>query len=382
MATIYFDNAATTPIFPEVISVMQESLEATFGNPSSVHAVGRSAKAKIESARKYIAQQLGVLPQEIIFTSGGTEGDNTVLQGAVHHLGIKHIISSPIEHHAVLHPLEHMASAGLITLHMVNVLPNGMPDINDLEELLLAIPDKKLVSLMHINNEVGTKIDLEVVGNLCHKHNALFHSDTVQSIGHYEMNLGALPIDFAVAAAHKFHGPKGVGFLYARKSTGLGALLMGGAQERGMRAGTESVHNIAGMEKAFQMSYLSLENDTKKVQEVKGYCIKALQKALPGTKFNGACADMRNSTHTVVNARLPFDEKKAQLLAFHLDLKGICCSKGSACQSGSDAGSHVLKTLLTQDENMFPSLRFSFAPQNTKDEIDRLVQVLVDYANN
>lgn len=382
MAHIYFDNAATTPIYPEVVNVMQESLRDTYGNPSSVHAIGRSAKAKIESTRKYIAQHLGVLPQEIIFTSGGTEGDNTVLQGAVHRLGIKHVISSPIEHHAVLHPLEHMASVGLITLHMVKVLPNGMPNINDLEQLLSVIPDKKLVSLMHINNEVGTKIDLKVVGDLCHKYNAFFHSDTVQSIGHFEMNLGKLPVDFAVAAAHKFHGPKGVGFLYARKSTGLGALLMGGAQERGMRAGTESVHNIIGMEKALQMSYLTMEKDTQKVQILKEYCIQALLQSLPGTQFNGACADTQNSTHTVVNARLPLDEKKAQLLAFHLDLQGICCSKGSACQSGSDTGSHVLQTLLTPQENKFPSLRFSFASQNTKTEIDKMVQVLVNYANS
>lgn len=382
MEPIYLDNAATTPIFPEVVTAMQDALCENYGNPSSVHAIGRSAKAKVESARKYIAQQLGVLPQEIIFTSGGTEGDNTVLQGAVHHLGIKHIITSPIEHHAVLHPLEHMATSGLITLHMVKVLPNGMPDLDDLARLLSSIPDKKLVSLMHINNEVGTKIDLESVGKLCREYNALFHSDTVQSIGHYDMNLGLLPIDFAVAAAHKFHGPKGIGFLYARKKTGLGALLMGGAQERGMRAGTESVHNIVGMEVALRMCYQSMGSDTKKMQALKLYCIQALQKALPGTQFNGACADIQNSTHTVVNARLPLDEKKAQLLAFHLDLQGICCSKGSACQSGSDAGSHVLNALLTPEENQSPSLRFSFAVQNTKAEIDRLVQVLADYASN
>lgn len=382
MELIYLDNAATTPIFPEVVDVMHHTMQANYGNPSSVHAAGRAAKAKIESARKYIANQFGTLPQEIIFTSGGTEGDNTILKCAVHHLGIKHIISSPIEHHAVLHPLEHLAEQQLITLHMVKVLSNGLPDMNDLERLLSEIPSQKLVSLMHINNEVGTILDLEAVGTLCHKYDALFHSDTVQSIGHFPLRLGELPVDFAVAAAHKFHGPKGIGFLYVRKQTGLGALLLGGAQERGMRAGTESVHNIVGMEMALRISHESLEADTAKLKALKTYCIAKLQQALPGTVFNGACSDFDTSTHTIVNARLPLSEKKAQLLAFHLDLQGVCCSKGSACQSGSESGSHVLQVLLTEEENKFPSLRFSFSAYNTKVEIDILIDILVAYANS
>jgi len=382
MELIYLDNAATTPIFPEVVDVMHHTMQANFGNPSSVHAAGRAAKAKIESARKYIANEFGTLPQEIIFTSGGTEGDNTILKCAVHHLGIKHIISSPIEHHAVLHPLEHLAEQQLITLHMVKVLSNGLPDMNDLERLLSEIPSQKLVSLMHINNEVGTILDLEAVGTLCHKYDALFHSDTVQSIGHFPLRLGELPVDFAVAAAHKFHGPKGIGFLYVRKQTGLGALLLGGAQERGMRAGTESVHNIVGMEMALRISHESLEADTAKLKALKTYCIAKLQQALPGTVFNGACSDFDTSTHTIVNARLPLSEKKAQLLAFHLDLQGVCCSKGSACQSGSESGSHVLQVLLTEEENKFPSLRFSFSAYNTKVEIDILIDILVAYANS
>ena len=382
MDLIYLDNAATTPIFPEVVDAMHQTMKKHYGNPSSVHAAGRAAKAKVESARKYIANLLGALPQEIIFTSGGTEGDNTVIQCAVHHLGIKHIISSPIEHHAVLNPLEHLAAQGLITLHMVQVLPNGLPDMDDLERLLSEIPAKKLVSLMHINNEVGTVLDVEAVGTLCHSYDALFHSDTVQSIGHFPLKLNELPIDFAVAAAHKFHGPKGVGFLYARKQTALGALLLGGTQERGMRAGTESVHNIVGMEMALRMSHETLEADTTKLKTLKKYCIQKLEHALPGTTFNGACADFDASTHTIVNARLPMNEKKAQLLAFHLDLQGVCCSKGSACQSGSVSGSHVLNTLLTKEENKLPSLRFSFSAHNTKAEIDTLVAILVAYVNS
>ena len=382
MDVIYLDNAATTPILPDVVDAMHQTLNTCYGNPSSVHAAGRSAKVKVESARKYIAKQLGVLPQEIIFTSGGTEGDNTILQCAVDHLGVKHIISSPIEHHAVLHPLEHLASQGKISLHLVKILPNGLPNMNDLEKLLSETPDKKLVSLMHINNEVGTVLDIESVGSLCHNYNALFHSDTVQSIGHFPMNLGALPIDFAVASAHKFHGPKGVGFLYARKQTALGALLLGGAQERGMRAGTESVHNIVGMEVALRSSYKTMEADTEKLKILKTHCMQSLQEALPGTVFNGACSDFDCSTHTIVNARLPINEKKAQMLLFHLDLQGICCSKGSACQSGSELGSHVLNTLLTKEENKSPSLRFSFSAHNSKEEIDKLVDVLVAYVNS
>lgn len=381
MGLIYFDNAATTPIFPQVVHDMQETLSLHYGNPS-VHAVGRTAKSKIESARKEIAKRLGVLPQEIIFTSGGTESNNTVLQGAVHYLGIKHIITSPIEHHAVLHPLEHLAQQGLITLDKVKILKNGCLDMTDLKRLLSGSSEKKLVSLMHVNNEVGTVLDLKEVGNLCHAHHAFFHSDTVQSIGHFDMNLGELPIDFAVASAHKFHGPKGVGFLYARKKTGLGALLMGGSQERGMRAGTESVHNIVGLETAFRLSYETLEKDTTYLKELKAYCVQQLTEKLPGTCFNGACEDFERSTNTIVNARLLMDEKKAQLLAFHLDLQGICCSKGSACQSGSDSGSHVLEQLLTPEERKLPSLRLSFSTHNTKAEIDTLVHALVVYANS
>lgn len=382
MEMVYFDNAATTPIYQEVIQVMHDTMQEHFGNPSSVHAAGRSAKARVESARKYIAQQLGVLPKEIIFTSGGTEGDNTVIQCAVHHLGIKHIISSPIEHHAVLHPLEDMSAKGLIQLHMVKVLPNGMPDMDDLQRLLSLTSEKKLVSLMHVNNEVGTLLDLEAVGTLCHENNALFHSDTVQSIGHLPVDLGVLPVDFAVAAAHKFHGPKGVGFLYVQKDTGLAGMILGGSQERGMRAGTEAVHNIVGMETAFRMANDRMEHDAEQIKALKSYCINKLEEAIPGTQFNGACADFENSTYTIVNARLPIDEKKAQLLAFHLDLQGICCSKGSACQSGSEMGSHVLQTLLTTEQNKEPSLRFSFSAYNTTDEIDRLITTLVYYINS
>ena len=381
MKQIYFDNAATTAILPDVVDAMHLTMKECYGNPSSTHAAGRAAKAKVESARKYIAQQVGALPQEIIFTSGGTEGDNTVLQCASQ-LGIQHIISSPIEHHAVLHPLEHLAAEDSVNIHWVKVLPNGLPDMQDLQHLLESIPEKKLVSLMHVNNEVGSILDLVAVGKLCHENGALFHSDTVQSVGHFPVRFGDLPIDFAVAAAHKFHGPKGVGFMYIRKKTGLDPLLLGGAQERGMRAGTESVHNIVGMETALRLSCESMKETTQQLKALKAYFLQQLKDALPKTKFNGMCDDLENSTHTIINARLPIDEKKAQLLAFHLDLQGICCSKGSACQSGSTTGSHVLNALLSEEENKLPSIRFSFSIHNTKEEVDKAVSVLAAYANS
>jgi cysteine desulfurase len=382
MDLIYFDNAATTPIYPEVIKAMHDTMQEDFGNPSSVHAAGRSAKAKVESARKYIANQMGVLPKEIIFTSGGTEGDNTVMQSALHQLKIRHFISSPIEHHAVLHPLEHMAQQGHIKLDLVKTLPSGLPDTDDLKRLLSSSDEKKMVSLMHVNNEVGAILDLEAVGNLCHEHNALFHTDTVQSIGHFSLDFGKLPVDFAVASAHKFHGPKGVGFLYIQKDTGLSGILFGGSQERGMRAGTEAVHNIVGMQVAFQISCQRMQADAIYIRGLKSYCLEQLQVALPGTTFNGASGDIESSTYTIVNARLPMDEKKAQLLAFTLDLQGVCCSKGSACQSGSEGGSHVLQNLLTAEQNKVPSLRFSFSAHNTKKEIDKLVDIIVGYVKS
>jgi cysteine desulfurase len=361
---------------------MHDTMQEDFGNPSSVHAAGRSAKAKVESARKYIANQMGVLPKEIIFTSGGTEGDNTVMQSALHQLKIRHFISSPIEHHAVLHPLEHMAQQGHIKLDLVKTLPSGLPDTDDLKRLLSSSDEKKMVSLMHVNNEVGAILDLEAVGNLCHEHNALFHTDTVQSIGHFSLDFGKLPVDFAVASAHKFHGPKGVGFLYIQKDTGLSGILFGGSQERGMRAGTEAVHNIVGMQVAFQISCQRMQADAIYIRGLKSYCLEQLQVALPGTTFNGASGDIESSTYTIVNARLPMDEKKAQLLAFTLDLQGVCCSKGSACQSGSEGGSHVLQNLLTAEQNKVPSLRFSFSAHNTKKEIDKLVDIIVGYVKS
>ncbi|MGB0260579.1 MAG: cysteine desulfurase family protein [Flavobacteriaceae bacterium] len=382
MNPIYFDNAATTPILPEVVARMQKVLSAQFGNPSSVHGTGREAKAIVETARKTIAKELNVKPAEIIFTSGGTEGDNMILTSAVQSLGVKTIITSPIEHHAVLHAVEHLQQTFGVQVWYVGIKPSGEIDYDDLVRLLQQDDSKKLVSLMHINNELGTFIDLHRVANLCKDNNALFHSDTVQSVGHYRLDLSEIPIDFLVAAAHKFHGPKGVGFVFVRKSSGLAPMIHGGAQERGLRAGTESVHNIAGMEEAFMQAYKNMDEDQAYISDLKSYALKALQKAFPDAHFNGCCADLNQSTYTIINVRLPIPEDKATLLGFSLDLQGIACSKGSACQSGSESGSHVLEHILDEEQQAMPSVRISFSKLNTQKEVDRLVEVLLEYANS
>ena len=382
MDSIYLDNAATTPVLPEVVDKIKEVLSSSFGNPSSIHSQGRTAKSLIEATRKYIAKELGAFPSEIIFTSGGTEGDNMVLQGAVSGLGVKTIITSKIEHHAVINAVENLQESDDINVHYVKVLRDGSPDLNDLERLLQCDDAKKLVSLMHINNELGTICDLEAIGIICQKNNALFHSDTVQSIGHYRINLREMPIDFAVAAAHKFHGPKGIGFVFIRKETGLQSLLFGGGQERGLRAGTESVHNIVGLGEAFSHAYSNLDADISQITDLKMYCINQLKNTFSDISFNGCCDDLTKSTYTIVNARIPMSPEKANLLGFTLDLKGICCSKGSACQSGSETGSHVLNHILSKKQLQSPSIRISFSKYNTKQEVDQLVYVLNDYVSS
>lgn len=379
MDSIYLDNAATTPVLPEVVEKMKQVLSVSFGNPSSIHSQGRTAKTLIEQTRKSIAKELGALPSEIIFTSGGTEGDNMVLQGAVRGLGVETIITSKIEHHAVIHAVENLEKFDQIKVQYVQVLSDGTPDLVDLERLLQHDNSKKLVSLMHVNNELGTISDLEAIGSLCQKNNAFFHSDTVQSIGHYRLNLKELPIDFAVAAAHKFHGPKGIGFVYIRKETGLQSLLFGGGQERGLRAGTESVHNIVGLGEAFSHAYSNLDSDKSHIEDLKMYCINQFKSTFSDLSFNGCCDDLTKSTYTIVNLRIPMSPEKANLLGFNLDLKGICCSKGSACQSGSETGSHVLNYILSKKQLQSPSIRISFSKYNTKQDVDQLVEVLREY---
>ncbi|PXX23043.1 cysteine desulfurase family protein [Arenibacter sp. ARW7G5Y1] len=382
MKKVYLDSAATTQVRPEVISKMQDALASCYGNPSSSHGFGRTAKTAIEKARKTIAKYLNAHPSEIIFTSGGTEADNMILRCSVRDLGIETLITSKIEHHAVLHTAEALAREYGIELLFVDLDGNGNPDLAHLESLLKRDDSKKMVSLMHVNNEIGNILDILAVGKLCLEHNALFHSDTVQSIGHFPWDVQKTNAHFLTAAAHKFHGPKGVGFAYIKRNTGLQPLIFGGSQERGFRAGTEPYHNIVGLEEAFIAAYDHLEEESDYVLELKRYFIEKLTKAIPDVAFNGLSGDLEGGTYTLVNVRLPFDSEKALLLLFHLDLKGIACSKGSACQSGSDLGSHVLAEILSPEDLEKPSLRFSFSKYNTKEELDYVVEVLKEYGSN
>ncbi|NIK92079.1 cysteine desulfurase [Mangrovimonas sp. CR14] len=382
MKSVYFDSAATTQVREEVIHDMMEVLQKNYGNPSSTHAFGRSSKTIVESARKTIAKYLNALPQEIIFTSGGTEADNMILRCAVRDAGVKTIITSPIEHHAVLHTVEELEKEYGIQGKMVKLQACGSPDLEDLERLLQADDSKKLVSLMHVNNEVGNILDIKKVAELCKENNTLFHSDTVQSVGHFEWDVQDVPIDFMTAAAHKFHGPKGIGFAFIRKNSGLKPLIFGGSQERGFRAGTEGVHNIKGLETAFKLAYDHLEEERAYVQSIKDYFKEEIKSEIPEVKFNGNCGDSVKSTYTLINVCLPMTPEKAVTLQFQMDLKGIACSKGSACQSGSSKGSHVLEHILSDEDLLKPSLRFSFSKYNTREDVDYVVEVLKEVVNS
>ena len=378
---VYFDNAATTPIRNEVIELMTQSMTMTFGNPSSNHGFGRSAKSIIETARKSVAKHLNCEPQEIIFTSGGTESDNMILRCAVKDLKVKTIISSVLEHHAVLHPLDELEKEGVI-IRYVDLDENGSPKLGHLKKLLEADDTIKLVSLMHINNEIGNILDLDLIGALCKANGAYFHTDAVQGIGHFAFDLKSQPIDFLAAAAHKFHGPKGIGFAFIRKNTKIDPFIVGGPQERGQRAGTESVHNIIGLQKAIEMAYENLDKERVYVLGLKKYFIAQIKKLFPTAHFNGLSENLEKSTYTLVNVAFPLVGSKAQLLDFHLDLKGIACSKGSACQSGAALGSHVLDNLKRPEEvKKQSSLRFSFSSFNTLEEIDYVIDCLSELQN-
>lgn len=382
MHQVYLDNAATTPIHEMVLDVMMQTLKNTYGNPSSTHSYGRSSKSIIESCRKRIAAHFNAVASEIIFTSGGTEADNLILMSAVKDCGVEHIISSKIEHHAVLHTLEKLEKDYNVKITYLPLDPSGDVQMDELENVLASSEVKTLVSLMHVNNEIGNLLDLHKTALLCKKYNALLHSDTVQSIGHFNIDVKQTPIDFMVASAHKFHGPKGVGFAFIRKGSGLRACIHGGEQERGMRAGTESIHNIVGMAEALDIAYNNLEEEKSYILELKTYFLSELKKRFPGTEFNGQSSNLEQSTYTLVSVCLPFSPEKSSLLPFQLDLKGIACSRGSACQSGSSTGSHVLQEILSEEFLKRPSLRFSFSKYNTKEDIDYVVEVLSEFAHS
>ncbi|GAA4277963.1 cysteine desulfurase family protein [Aquimarina mytili] len=382
MQKVYFDSAATTKLRPEVITKMVSVLNEDYGNPSSTHGFGRSAKNHIEQTRKNIAGYLGVKASEIIFTSGGTEADNLALNSAVRDLHVKHIITSKIEHHAVLHTVQEIESHFGIDISYVDINTDGSIDYKHLESLLKTSKEKTLVSLMHVNNEVGTILDIQAVSKLCKEYDALFHSDMVQSIGHFEVDFNELQVDFTAVSAHKFHGPKGVGFAYIRKNSGLKPLIFGGEQERGYRAGTESVHNIVGMDEALRLAYENMDEEKQYVRELKQYFIDRLKKSIDGVKFNANCCDHEHSTYTLINVCLPISDDKAGILLFHLDINGIACSKGSACQSGSSKGSHVLSEILSEEDLQKPSVRFSFSKYNTREEVDYVIDVLKKFIDS
>ena len=372
---VYFDNAATTKIRDEVIDNMSNVLKDCFGNPSSTHSYGRSAKSYIETSRKSIAKILNCDPGEIIFNSGGTESDNSILKCAVKDLDVKHIISSKIEHHAITHTLEELKIQG-VNVNYVKLSENGNVDIDNLEYLLSSNDEPKLVTLMYINNEIGNILDVKYVSDLCQKYNSFFHTDAVQAVGHYKIDLKSINIDFLSSSAHKFHGPKGVGFTYINKSTKIKSFICGGPQERGLRAGTESVHNIVGMTKALEIADKNMEQEAKHVLSIKEYMIDNLRKLFPDIHFNGESGDIKNSTYTILNVCLPISNDKAAMLDFNLDLKGIACSRGSACQSGSSEGSHVLNEIQSEEQKKFPSVRFSFSHNNKIEEVDYLIDTL------
>jgi len=372
MKKAYLDNASTTALRPEVIHEIAHTL-AEYGNASSTHSFGRSAKVLLETARKTIARYLNAESREIIFTSGGTEADNMVLRGAIPALGIKRIISSKTEHHAVLNTVERLAAENLAEVVYVPLLPGGLPDLEQLE-LFLQQDIPTLVSLMYVNNETGVVLDLEKTGNLCHKYGAYFHTDTVQAIGKTELDFKNLPVDFAAASAHKFHGPKGVGFVYVRKNLVLHAISFGGEQEKGIRPGTEPVHQVAGMAKALELSYNHLAEERAHITDLKNYLISRLDASFPGYKINGSEAG--KLFYNIINIQLPFSEDKTSMILFNLDMQGIAVSRGSACQSGSIRPSHVLKEILQESEINKPSLRISFSHYNTNEDIDLLIAAL------
>jgi cysteine desulfurase len=382
MSKIYFDNAATTQIDQSVVDLMNSVMINNYGNPNSTHSFGRSSRTLIEKARKSIAKEFNVSSSEIFFTSCGTESDNMILISAFRDLGVKRIITSKIEHKAVLNVVKFLELTESVKVEYVKVNENGLIDYDDLDQILNNNSVKTIVSLMHVNNEIGSVLDLSKTADICKKYNAFFHSDTVQSIGKYRFDLSKLNIDFIVGSAHKFHGPKGIGFVYINKKLKLNPLIIGGNQERGLRAGTESVHNICGMELAFIDSYKRFEKNKKYILDLKTYFIKKISSSIPLLKFNGSCENNNDSTFSILNICLPISKDKSVLLEFNLDLKGIACSRGSACQSGSNTGSHVLNSILSKSDLNKPSLRFSFSKYNNKAEIDKAVEILSDFVNS
>ena len=371
-ARIYFDNAATTPLDPIVLQEMMPFFTEHFGNPSSIYSYGRETRIAIEKARKSVAKILNAHPSEIFFTSGGTESSNTAIFASVRMLGCKRIISSSIEHHATLHTCSFLSDAGEAELEFVEVLQNGHINLDDLEKKLSSSPIKTLVTLMHANNEIGNITNINQVGEICKKYNALFHADTVQTVGHFPINLKETKVDFITGAGHKFHGPKGVGILYINADTRIQPFIHGGGQERNMRAGTENIYGIVGFAKALEIATLNHSTDKEYILEIKNYLKKSLTEKIKGIIFNGDPEG--DSLYTLLSVGFPISEK-SEMLLFNLDIRNICASGGSACSSGTEQGSHVIRAL---GKNNHVTVRFSFSKYNTKEEVDLLVVALAE----
>lgn len=371
MTRIYFDNAATTPMDPLVVEAMLPYLQNHFGNPSSIYSFGRETRLAIENARKTVASLLNVKPGEIFFTSGGTESDNMAIRSAVEDLGCRQIITSPLEHHAVLHTVTALQKSHGVTVGEVKVLPNGHVDLTHLAQLLNTAKERCLVSLMHANNEIGNLLDVHAVGALCRQHQAIFHSDTVQTVGHYPLDFNRDNIHFATGAAHKFHGPKGVGILFISENVKVNPMIHGGGQERNMRAGTENVPGIVGFAKALEIAMQEGEKDQSKIQSIKNYLAEQLLKNVPGVAFNGDWNGQ--SLYTVLNVSFPVTPQ-SELLLMSLDMQGICVSAGSACSSGASQGSHVIQGIPGNKQGV--PIRFSFSKYNTIAEVDALIEKL------
>ncbi len=370
MERIYLDNAATTALDKEVLDAMLPYMTTHFGNPSSIYSYGRETRLAVENARKTVARLLGAHPGEIFFTSGGTEANNTAILASLRDLGCKHIITSPIEHHAVLHTVSHYTNDG-ISHSYVKLLPDGHVDLKNLEEQLANAGVKCLVSLMHANNEIGNLLSMNAVSSLCKKYNALFHSDCVQTVGHYPIDLNRIQVDFISAAGHKFHGPKGTGILYVSRELQVKPMIHGGGQERNMRAGTENIYGIVGFAKALELAMSNYEKDSAYIKSLKTYMAEQLLKKIPAVSFNGDYAG--SSLYTVLNAAFPLTER-SEMLLFNLDINNICVSGGSACSSGANQGSHVIN-IISGDPNKV-AIRFSFCKHNTKEEIDIVIEKL------
>ncbi|MBR2647814.1 MAG: cysteine desulfurase [Sediminibacterium sp.] len=371
MERIYLDNAATTPLDPAVLEAMMPYFTNHFGNPSSIYSYGRESRMAIETARKSVAKILNAHPAEIFFTSGGTESSNTAITAAVRDLGCKHIISSTIEHHATIHTVDYLHHNGEADLSYVKLLPNGHIDIEDLEILLANSKEKCLVTLMHANNEIGNMLDIHAVGNLCKKYNAIFHSDTVQTVGHFPFDLRNTPVHFITAAGHKFHGPKGIGLLYINENVKIKPFVHGGSQERNMRAGTENLYGIIGFAKALEIATAQYKTESAYIYDLKVYMMEQLTKHIPGVAFNGD--PLGKSLYAVLSVSFPKTEK-SEMILFNLDIHHICASGGSACTSGADQGSHVIRAINNNPNQV--TVRFSFSKHNTKGEIDTVVERL------